>query len=82
MATAPPFEGTQEEWDRLTKITQKALSDREDLHNAYRNQNFLTSDGEASFLHGGRKYRRKSRGYSKKSRKSRRYSKKSRKCRR
>ena len=85
MATAPEFEGTQEEWDEGMKRQTKILSDKADLHNAYRNRKFLNENDTSSFLHGGRKSRRhgkKSRRHGKKSRKSRRHSKKSRKCRR
>lgn len=98
MATAPPFEGTQEDWykgmKRQTDMLydraglQKAFNDKEtnlpDRHAAYLHQQFLNQNDD-DFLNGGKKsgrHSKKSRRHSKKSRKSRRHSKKSRKCRR
>ena len=80
-ASAPYFEGTDEEWTKGMARQEKALSDRDDQIRAGRHRNFLGDD----FLgKGGRKSRRYSKKSGRKSRKSRRHSKKSskRSCRR
>lgn len=79
MATAPEFEGTQEEWDEGMRIQNKILSDRDDLISAVRHRKYLGDDFAGK---GGKKSRRHGKKSRRHSKKSRRHSKKSRKCRR
>ena len=83
MATAPEFEGTQEEWDEAMRRQNKMLSDHDDLIRAIRHRNYLGDDFAGK---GGKKSRRHGKKSRRHAKKSRRHGKKSRrhgkKCRR